>query len=74
MIVINLKESFVPEIRMVLQRMGAGIKAEEPVKLTRPFLGGAAMLATSLAVVHSESSVTSGTMILQSASAVFKVI
>ncbi len=48
---INSNGSFVPEVRVLLQRIGAGMKIEEPSKLMRLFLLGAAILATSSAVL-----------------------
>jgi len=34
---INSKGSFVPDAKIVLQRTGAGMKIEKPLKPTRPF-------------------------------------
>jgi hypothetical protein len=69
---ISLKGSFVSDAMIALRRTGDGMKTAEPSKPTRPFSSGAGMLATSLAVLHPASSATVGTMIQQSASAVFK--
>ncbi len=69
---INLKGSFVSEVRIAFQMMGQGMKVEEPSKPTRPFSFGTGMSATFWAVLQSESSVMEGTTIRQSASADFK--
>ncbi len=60
------------EVRIAFQMTGQGIKMEEPLKPTRPFSSGTGMSAMSWAILQSESSVTKGTMIRQSASADFK--
>jgi hypothetical protein len=58
----------------MLQRMQVGLKTQGPSKPMRLFLSVAAMFARSLAVELLESSVTAGTAILQTASAVLKLM
>jgi hypothetical protein len=68
---INLKRSFVFDLRMAFLRTGLGIQIAEPLKPMVPFSSGTGMFETSWRVSHLESSLTVRMTMLQFASAVF---
>ncbi len=62
------------DVRIAFLRTGPGKKIKDPLNPASPISPGAGMLATSCTVLQSESSWTVGTMMLQSASAEFKLM
>jgi hypothetical protein len=66
--------SFGFDVMMASQRNGPGMKIADPLKPTSPLVAGTGMSSTSWAVLHLESSSTVGTMMLQFASAKFKLM
>jgi hypothetical protein len=71
---ISLNGSVVFDVRIAFLRAGPGMKIVDPLNPMSPVSPGAGMLATSCAVLQSESSWTVGTMMLQSSSAEFKLM
>ncbi len=71
---ICLNGSIVFDVRIAFLRTGLGMKIKGSLNPTSQISPGAGMLATSCAVLQSESSWTVGTMMLQSASAEFKLM
>ncbi len=70
---IRLNGLFEFELMMASWRNGPGMKIVDPSNPTSPLVAGIGMPLTSWAVLHLESLSTVGTMMLQIASAKFKL-